>query len=269
MKIVLLIILVTGSSGFLLSQNLISNSRHTIEMNSWGDFFNETGLEGTFVLQKLNSDTTRVYNSNRSIKQYLPASTFKILNSLISLETKAIKNENEIIKWDGVQRFYDKWNMDQSLQSALKYSCVWFYQELARRIGEEKMQYYLDTVKYGNSKIGSEIDIFWLEGELRISAIEQIEFLNKFLNNDLPFSDQNFEIVKGIMLVDSTDNYKLYAKTGWTARVHEQIGWYVGFLERNTEIWVFAMNIDIKEDKDSKFREELTRKILSFEGLLN
>jgi len=239
-------------------------------VESWGNYFDEVSLDGTFVLTKMNSDTVKVYNLDRSLNSYLPASTYKILNSLISLESKVIKDENEIIKWDGKKRFYDMWNQDQNLKSALKYSCVWFYQDLARRVGKQKMQYFLDSVKYGNSKMGAEIDNFWLEGDLRISAQEQVKFISKFLNYDLPFSKRNMEIVKNIMLVDSTVNYKLFAKTGWTARVAEdkQIGWYVGFVENSDGCWIFAMNIDISENADSKNRQEITDKVLKQEGII-
>lgn len=251
-------------------QNQRSNedSQKILNAEKWEPFFGETGLNGTFGLKKLRSDTLEIYNVERAQKQFLPASTFKILNSLISLEVKVINDENEIIKWDGKARFYDKWNQDHNLKSAIKYSCVWFYQELARRVGKEKMQYYLDTTRYGNSKIGTDVDKFWLEGDLRISALEQMKFLEEFLNKELPFSKENFGIVKNIMLIDSTSNYKLYAKTGWTARVGNQIGWYVGFIIQHNNTWIFAMNIDINDNKDAKLRQEITRKILILEGLI-
>ena len=244
-------------------------NEQVIEVNDWQSVFNKVKIEGTFVLSKLGSDSIFVHNPARLNNAYLPASTFKILNSLISLETKAIGDENEIIKWDGTKRFYDKWNQDQNLKSAIKYSCVWFYQELARRVGKDKMQHYLQASEYGNAKIGSEIDIFWLEGDLRISAKQQINFLNNFLNRKLPFQNENFDVVKSILMIDSTQSYKLYAKTGWALRTDKEIGWYVGFVERGEDIWVFAMNIDINESSDSKYREDLTGIILKGRGLID
>jgi beta-lactamase class D len=151
------------------------------------------------------------------------------------------------------------------MRTAIKYSCVWFYQELARRIGREKMQYYLDTVKYGNSKLGKNIDTFWLDGDLRISAIEQIEFLEKLLRKDIPFSNSNIETVKSIMMKDSTDTYNYYAKTGWVSK----IGWYVGFVIYDKERWLFALNIGIINNKDVKFRKIITEEILRDEGIIN
>lgn len=222
-------------------------------------------MNGTFVLTKLNSDTLFCFNSARADSAFLPASTFKIINSLISLETGAIKDENEIIKWDGVKRFYAFWNQDQNLSSAIKISCVWFYQELARRVGKEKMQFYLDTLNYGNSKMGADVDKFWLQGDLKISAVEQIKFLTQFLNRDLPFSERNVDIVEKILLVDSTENYKQYAKTGWSG----EIGWYVGYVIRQNQIWIFAMNINMIGIEDAKHRIEMTESILEKEGILN
>jgi beta-lactamase class D len=270
MKFKIFVFLCLTCSFLITAQNKFESSLKFEVVENWGEHFNSVSLDGTFVLKKMNSDTVKVHNLDRSFNPYLPASTYKILNSLIALESNVIKDENEIIKWDGTKRFYEMWNKDQTLANAIKYSCVWAYQELARRVGTQKMQYFLDTVKYGNSKMGAEIDNFWLEGELRISAQEQIEFLTKFLKHDLPFSHNNIEIVKNIMIVESSDNYKLFAKTGWTARVAEdkQIGWYVGFVENSDGYWIFAMNIDIMENADSKNRQEITNKILKQEGII-
>jgi beta-lactamase class D len=262
MKKIFLLILFFAKSIFSQSEVIVDRTA------DWNEFFNMPGIEGTFVLKKINSDTLQVYNLERINKQFLPASTFKIINSLISLEAKAVADENEIIKWDGVKRFIENWNQDQNLKSAIKYSCVWFYQELARRVGREKMQHYVDLSNYGNKKLGDKIDTFWLEGDIRISANEQIEFLTKFLNKDLPFSDRNLEIVKSIMMKDSTDCYKYYAKTGWTARVEKQIGWYVGFIETKNTSWIFAMNIDFYKDEDAKNRIKISEDILKKEGIL-
>lgn len=269
MKYILSIILFISLISCTNKKEIPNNGLKLIEQIDWKTYFDDAKVNGTFILSKLNSDSILVYNPTRSVMEYLPASTFKILNSLISLETKAVQDENEIIKWDGEKRFLDTWNKDQNMRSALKYSCVWFYQELARRVGEEKMQMYLDSVHYGNSKIGSDIDKFWLEGDLRISAIGQFAFLTKFLDKELPFSDKNIGIVKDIMKIDSTESYQLYAKTGWSARAVEKIGWFVGFVEVKSETWIFAMNIDLEKNENAKYREAITRSVLKEVGLIN
>lgn len=272
MKIKLVLISFILFTSLLFSQSKISEISENYKVeNNWIKFFNDAGIPGTFILYNSTIDSLFICNPDRAEKRFLPASTFKILNSLISLETKVIKNENEIIKWDGKKRFYEMWNKDQNMRSALKYSCVWFYQELARRVGFENYHKYLDIVNYGNKKTGNKIDTFWLEGDLAISPVEQIIFLRNLINEKLPFEKKNMKIVKNILMVDSTANYKMYAKTGWTARVNEpdQIGWYVGFVERGKETWIFALNIGFTKDEDASQRIDITKKILSNKRIID
>jgi beta-lactamase class D len=259
----LLLILFTGCS----KQD--SNNRDIVSNFDWKTFYEEKGIEGAFVLHKFNSGSYHVYNRKRAYAEYLPASTFKILNTLISLETGVISDENEIIEWDGKKRFYDMWNRDQNLECAFKFSCVWFYQELARRVGRERMEEYLARSEYGNFKTGENIDDFWLTGDLRISPFEQIIFLDNVIRRKLPFSDRNFNILEKIMLSDSSKNYKLYAKTGWAGREDDQVGWYVGFVENEKGKWLFANNIKIDEDSDAEYRKKIAYEILRYEGIID
>ncbi len=268
-KIFILLYLFIICNGY--SQTSINEiSKNIVVKTEWENVFKDANAKGTFLLYNLTIDTLFAYNLERSEKSYLPASTFKIPNSLISLETNAIKDENEIIKWNGEKGFIDAWDQDHNLKSAIKYSVVWFYQELARRVGFENMQKFLNEINYGNKMLGDKIDTFWLEGDLRISAVEQILFLTKFINQDLPFTKRNMEIVKNILLVDSSETYKMYAKTGWSARVKNetQIGWYVGFVETQNVGWIFATNIDITKDEDLPNRINITRTILKNEGII-
>ena len=112
----------------------------TFSTNQFQDIFDKNDIKGAFILYDLINDTALIFNQPRTERAYLPASTFKIINSLIALETGVIKDENEMIQWDGEERFVETWNQDHNLRSGIKYSVVWFYQELARRIGEERMQ---------------------------------------------------------------------------------------------------------------------------------
>ena len=124
-------------------------------------YFDEYGHEGCFVMFDLQKDSYIKYNSKRCGDRFIPASTFKIFNSLVGLETGAVNDENEMMKWDGEKRIYNMWNQDHNMTSAFKYSAVWFYQELARRIGEEKMQKHISANHYGNEDISGGIDKFW------------------------------------------------------------------------------------------------------------
>jgi beta-lactamase class D len=215
-----------------------------------------------------NQDTWLVYNPQRVDTPYVPASTFKIFNSLVALESGVIKDENEVIPWDGMKREVAEWNQDLDMRSAIQYSAVWFYQELARRIGQERMQQYIDQVGYGNGDISGGIDHFWLDGNLRITARQQIEFLRRLYRNDLPFSQRSLDIVKDILIVEQTPEYVLRAKMGWGSRMKPQIGWWVGYLEQNGNVYFFATNLDIIKPGDENARTSVTRDILRSLGLL-
>ncbi|MCX6578934.1 MAG: class D beta-lactamase [Candidatus Aminicenantes bacterium] len=229
--------------------------------NVFQKVFDEFHVKGTFLLYDLNNDTYSVYDKERAEKAFLPASTFKILNSLIALETGAIKDQCETIEWDRRTWRFDEWNQDQTLQSAFRNSVVWAYQELARRIGKKLMQYWVDKADYGNRNISDQIDTFWLEGELRISARQQLEFLKKLYKNQLPFSQRNMDIVKEIMMVEQEGKYILRGKTGWVSRGTPQIGWFVGWLEKANNVYFFALNIDIVNRKDVNARIDVAKEV--------
>lgn len=224
--------------------------------------FQELGVEGSIVIYDLKTNRTYQHNPTRNATSFLPASTFKILNSLISLETGVISDEVAVLTWDGIKRDFEEWNHDLNMKEAYKRSAVWFYQVLARKVGHERMQDWVTKVGYGNKKIGGEKDIdkFWLEGELRITPQEQIQFLRRLYNQELPFSQRTFSIVKDIMVVEQTPDYTIRAKTGWATSVAPQIGWYVGYLEKNKNVYFFAVNIDIRNEKDIAARKELMRR---------
>ncbi|MEE3715780.1 class D beta-lactamase [Tumidithrix elongata RA019] len=238
------------------------------ERSDFGKYFQQAGVKGTFLLYDLKEDRYFVYDAKRANTSFLPASTFKVFNSLVALETGAIADENVVIKWDGIKRELPEWNQDQTLRSAIKYSTVWFYQELARRIGSTRMQRYINLANYGNRDIGGGIDRFWLDGKIRISPKEQIDFLVKLYQNKLPFSKRSLAIVKDIMIREKTDEYVLRGKTGWASSVKPNIGWFVGYLELGDRPFFFAINIDIQKPDDAKARINITKQILSAMNLL-
>jgi beta-lactamase class D len=245
-----------------------SISTHKISKNNWqerpdfGKYFQHAGVNGTFLLYNLKQDKYLAYNPKRANTPFVPASTFKIFNSLVALETSVIRDENEVIKWDGVKRDFPEWNKDQTMRTAIKGSAIWFYQELARRIGEERMQHYINLVNYGNRDISGGIDRFWLDGELRTTAPQQIDFLVKLYQNQLPFSQRSIDIVKDMIINEKTDNYVLRGKTGWAREVTPQRGWYVGYLERGNDVYFFALNLDVVKPSDIKARLEITKSTL-------
>lgn len=230
--------------------------------------FEDLDIEGSILIYDLDRDLVYQHNPERNATPFLPASTFKIANSLIALETGVIENDVSILTWDGINRSYPAWNRDLNMRTAFSISAVWFYQVLARRIGYERMQAWITRTNYGNQNIGSseEIDTFWLNEELRITPQEQIQFLQRLYKNDLPFSESSIATVKDIMIVEQTPDYTIRAKTGW-APVAE-VGWYVGYVEQNENVYFFATNIDIKDESELGARQEVTRRCLTSLGLL-
>ncbi len=226
--------------------------------------------DAAFVLYDLKSNQYTRYNPQRCARQFLPASTFKIFNSLVGLETGVIKDENYVIKWDSTEYDIKSWNHDQTLQSAIKNSVVWYYRELARRVGLRRMQRYLDEVGYGNMSIGGGVDNFWLDGSLQISADEQIEFLKRLYFENLPFSKRSMDIVKKIITLEETKDYTLKGKTGLGELNSETyVAWFVGWVEKGKDVYFFAMNMNGTDAaKLINTRIDITKNILKHFGII-
>ncbi len=209
-------------------------------------FFKDNNVEGTFALMNNSTGDFTIYNLDRyRDSAYLPASTFKIINSLIGLQTGVISNDTMVIKWDGVKRSIPEWNKDLTMYEAFRVSAVPYYQEIARRIGKDTMQFWLDSIAYGNKKIGGAIDSFWLNNTLKIRPDEQLGLVKRLYFNQLPFHKYNQEIVKRAMLFENTPAYRLGYKTGLgiTEKDH-QLGWIVGWIEENKHPYFFVLNIE-------------------------
>jgi len=236
----------------------------------WEKYFQAFNVTGGFVLYDLKRNQTVRYNPERCATRFIPASTFKIMNALVGLETGVIPDADYVIKWDGTHYEIPEWNRDHTLRTAMQNSVVWYYQELARRVGKEKMQQYVDAVGYGNRDISGQIDSFWLDGGLRISPDEQVDFLKRLYQGKLPFAARTMDTVKEILVLEKTASYTLSVKTGWAQRVSLQIGWWVGYVETQGNVVIFANNFE-SGSPDAKFgpaREEITRSILRELGLI-
>lgn len=234
---------------------------------SWKQFFDEAGITGGAYVYDLKRNRYHVYDRDRFDKPFSPASTSKIIHSLIFLDSEVLKNEKEVLKWDGTKYDIEGWNRDQDLRSAFKVSAVWFYREVSRRLDREQMQTYYDAAQYGNRSTKGFGEAYWVNGELAITPRQQIEFLVKLYRNRLPFSPQVIDVVKDIMIEEKTDQYVLRAKTGWTDAYSPQIGWWVGYVERGDDVFFFATELDMKSGDGPK-RKDVTRAILKAMGWL-
>lgn len=224
--------------------------------------FAQHGVNGTIVISSLRSEQTFIHNDSRANRKFTAASTFKILNTLIALEEKKISGKDDAFKWDGHTYPISNWNHDQTLESAFKVSCVWCFQELARKIGANKYRSYLRKSTYGKLHEPFMETTFWLDGSLEISAMEQVEFLKKVYRRSLPFSASSYETLRQIMVVERAPTLTIRAKTGVAGNSKPKTGWYVGYVETAKDVWFFALNLDIRDEKDIPLRLTLTREAL-------
>ena len=214
-------------------------SSETVDLD---DLFGK--VEGTFVLLELESGRILRHNPERAARRFGPCSTFKIPNSLIALEQGVAADEYHRIRWNQTKYpakgFFPKpWQQDHSLETAIQYSVVWYYRELALAIGTDRMQRALARMDYGNRDISAGLDRFWLDNSLQISADEQVVFLESFYTEKLGFSPRSTQIVKHILVLEHGADYRLSAKTGSNGK---GLGWLVGYVEKGGRTWVFALN---------------------------
>nr|AIA17120.1 ClassD_beta_lactamase [uncultured bacterium] len=254
-----------------------------IQAQDLSKFFKNT--TGAFVLYDLKNDRYLRHNPTRCRQRFSPYSTFKIPNSLIGLDTKVIADADYLIRWD--QQIYPAqsgwidppfvyWKQDHTLRSAIKYSVVWYYRELAKRVGEQQMKKYVSAFSYGNQDISGGLsspnlfEAFWLNSSLRISADEQIEFLKRFYTGKLPVAERSTNIVKDILVLEKTDRYTLSGKTGGgSLRNGKSLGWFVGYVETNGNVYFFATNIEGANYAAIRDRRiDLTKQILRELGYL-
>jgi len=209
--------------------------------NSLKKYFDSAKADGCFSMVNNQTGAVTVYNMKLDTQRFLPASTFKIVNSLIGLETGRITDEKMMIKWDGIKRWNQDWNKDLTMTEAFKVSAVNYYQEVARRIGRDTMKQWIDTLHYGNMNISSPIDSFWLNNTLKISPDEQLGLVKKLYFDKLPFQKRTQQIVRDVMLQEANTQYKLSYKTGWGFdEMQNAIGWIVGWIEENRHVYFFV-----------------------------
>lgn len=229
----------------------------------WKRFFAAAEVTGTIAVIDEQNGRYLAYNLPRAQTRMPTASTFKIPHTLFALDADVVRDEFEILKWDGQIREFPSWNADQTLRSAMRNSTVWVFQGFARALGEARERAYLRRLKYGNADSGGGVEQFWLNGTLRISATEQLEFLQKLYRNQLPFKVADQRLVKDLMIVEASRSHILRAKSGWSMAVTPHLGWWVGYVERPEGVVFFALNIDMPNGSaDAPKREGLVREVL-------
>ena len=233
-------------------------------------YFDSCGVEGSIAIYDIESQKWIVSDTVGLVIETLPASTFKIINLLIALETTTIKDENEIVKWvgstDTVKYGYrPEIYHDMSVKEAFELSAGWVFVELAKKMGKDTYKKYLTESKYGNNNLTQTEADFWNFGDFAISPKNQVEFLHALYDDKLPFSKRNIDIVKRVMITDQTEEYTIRAKTGWTRENNTNTGWWTGYIETKNGTYIFATRLlqdrKMKRSDFGSCRKEITKKV--------
>ncbi len=254
---------------FVFSVNtMVSNSNVNLQK-----IFDENKITGSVTIYDYKNKIWIYSNEEDSKIRRLPASTFKIPNSLIFLEEEVVKDENEAMKWDGIKRYIENWNKDLNLREAYEYSALWFYMKGAGKINSEKYKEYLKEFNYGNQIVSEKKNSFWIDRSLKISPEEQIDFLINLYEEKFMLSEKTYKIVKDIMINEKTPEYTLRGKTGWGREGAENVIWYVGYIEAKENVYFFAVRIiNDSEERNSyllDFRKQLTMMVFRELGIIN
>lgn len=227
--------------------------------------FTSRGVDGTFVLYDPASDEMTVVNRSRAERRFVPASTFKIPNTLIALETGAVRDVDEVLPYGGKPQPFKEWERDMPMREAIRLSAVPIYQEVARRVGLQRMRNWVERLGYGNRTIGKQVDRFWLDGPLVISPVEQARWVSRLPRRKLPLSARAISQAEEILKIEERGGTTLYAKTGWEDRA--QVGWWTGWVRRGDRVHSFALNMDIRRNEQAPLRLEIGRELLAKLGV--
>ncbi|WXR60521.1 BlaR1 family beta-lactam sensor/signal transducer [Peptostreptococcaceae bacterium AGR-M142] len=260
------IFLCDGSTHIYNIYNYAAKMPVNYEKQDLSEYFNE--LNGSFVIYDLNKDSYGVYNDNLCKKRVAPMSTFKIVIALIALEEGVLKDAFEVIPWNHTKYDFKEWNKNHNLKSSMKYSVNWFYEDISSKIGIENMKSYVEKLSYGNKNIIENKNGFWNESSFRISPIEQIYFLKDLYKYKLPFSKENIDSVKESVKLAQNKDAILFGKTGTTIIDDCDVnGWFVGWIEKNDNIYFFATNVEAKDNANGLKAKEITLDILNKKGI--
>jgi len=249
-------------------------SQAHIEQKAFQKILDSTNVAGAILIYDQKKNTYYSNNFQKAKESSLPASTFKIPNSIIGLELGLIEGEQTIFEWDGEKRAYAFWEKDLALKEAFQQSCVPCYQEMARKIGTKRMQENLDKLHFGEMDVTDKnIDLFWLEGQSKINPFQQIDFLLRLYQNQLPIKKTTTETVKNILKIKTTDGYIWSGKTGLSVIDQKDTGWFVGYIEKKDNVFYFATKITPKTKELSRkafisLRKEVTILALTELGII-
>lgn len=234
----------------------------------------------TFLAVDYKNNNCWTINEPGLTQRHGPYSTFKIPHSLIALETGAVKSIDERIEWDQAKHpaedyWPETWRQAQTLATAYKHSAFWYYQDLVPRINPKDYKKWLAKFHYGNQTFTPGSDKFWLNSELQVSTVEQVEFITCLLKNRCGLKASTFSAFEKIALQETSSNVSLYAKTGAGPIDPNNDdgafeGWYVGYIKDEGGKPLAAFALYMKTDSFSAlraYRKTLSLQLLEDSGL--
>lgn len=250
-----------------IKQDAATNTPKEVIKAEFQKILDDAQVGGSILIYDAQRD---IYFSNdfeRAKRAFIPASTYKIPHTLIALDLGIIESEASLLRWDGMTRGVENWNQDMTFKEAFHYSCVPCYQQIARQVGVEKMNQYLEGFNYGRMMVdSSSLDMFWLEGASAISQFNQIAFLQKLHDSELPISERTELMAKSMMVVQEGGDYRTLAKTGLSL---SGVGWYVGYVFKEDQVYYFATNLAMKEGTPISTRTSVTELALGHLGIIS
>jgi len=239
------------------------------------------GQQAVLVVTDTLTGETYVSDLALAGERFGPCSTFKIWNTLIGLEEGILKGPDEPFwKWDGEERSFPGWNGDLTLREAFQASCVPAFQELARKIGPERMQEWLNKLGYGDKNRCERPDSFWLpragQKNILITPEQQADLINKLITGKLPVKKENVATLLDIMRIESTARSTLFGKTGSGLRAAKDgpaadgdfdMGWFVGALDCGGHKYAYAC-LMLGPGLGGKDAREAVRKIFRDSGMM-
>ena len=243
-----------------------NTSPEKINLIDLSAYFN--GYEGSFVLYDLKNDTWSIYDMDHAILRTAPNSTYKIYDALFGLEEGIIAPKDSFMAWNGADYPFEAWNADQNLYSAMQSSVNWYFQEIDGQLGTSALRSYIKEIGYGNEIINSDLSSYWMQSELKISPVEQVELLTDLYSNDFGFSSENVNAVKDSICLFASENESFYGKTG-TGRINDNDinGWFIGYIETADSTYFFATNIQSTENATGSNASEISFSVLSDMGI--
>jgi len=191
-------------------------------------------------------------------QRFSPASTFKVPLALIGYDAGILVDEKRPV-W----KYRPEYNATKREQITVdptiweKESIIWYSREIVRRVGGEAFARYVADFCYENADVtgtpgrNDGMTRSWVDSSLKISPVEQVAFLRRLLDRELPVSAQAVDMTQAILPTFATGSWTVAGKTGSTRTGGNgrAIGWFVGWAEKEGRRVVFArLAVDARKE---------------------